>query len=222
MQNGQKGLVKSLAASLVGGSFFAGLSIAVSIAMLAKVMPTLVSPFGLLISGSGDAYWQMLIWISFAIAAIGLAIVPFVLVKKVTDGEMVKHEFAKGAKILWVIVALNMFLAVATIFISLFSMGIEGMSEKAAGALQKQYWLGTFVPVLVAALVNGVGAFFLGAIASGKMKLMNTFKVASICVAGVAVALMVVASLVTLHPKQSSGSGSSDYNLDMILRGMGY
>ena len=218
----QKGIVRGLAASLVGGSFFAGLSIATSIALLAKVTPTLVSPFGLLLSGAADPYWQLLVWISFAIAAILLAIVPFALVKKVTDGEMVKSEFAKGAKILWVVVALNVFLAVATIFISLFSMGIEGMSEKTAEALQKRYWLGTFVPVLVAALVNGAGAFFLGSIAKGKMALMNIFKIASICIAGVAVVLMIVASLVTLHPKKGSGSSSSSYDLEMILRGMGY
>lgn len=217
----QKGLVKGLVASLVGGSFFAGLSIATSIAMLAKVTPTLVSPFGLLFSGAADAYWQLLVWVSFAIAAILLAIVPFVLVKKVTDGEAVKTEFAKGAKVLWVVVALNAFLAIATIFVSLFSMGIEGMGEKTAEALQKRYWLGTFVPVLVAALVNGIGAFFLNAIAKGKMTLMNTFKIVNICVAGVAVVLMVVASLVTLHPKQSSSSNNS-YDLDTILRGMGY
>jgi hypothetical protein len=217
----QKSLVRGLAASLVGGSFFAGLSIATSIAMLAKVTPTLVSPFGLLFSGAGDAYWQLLTWVSFAIAAILLAVVPFLLVKKVTDGEAVKSEFARGAKVLWVIVALNLFLAVATIFVALFSLGIEGMGEKTAEALQKRYWLGTFVPVLVAALVNGAGAFFLGMIAKGKMAMMNTFKIANICIAGVAVALMVVASLVTLHPKQNSSSSDS-YDLDTILRGMGY
>ncbi|MDR0979880.1 MAG: hypothetical protein LBM12_01855 [Candidatus Nomurabacteria bacterium] len=218
-QNGQKSIVKGLVASLAGGSFFAGLSIATSIGLLAKVTPTLVSPFGIIFDGAGQN-WQLLTWVSFAIAAILLAVVPFILAKKVTDGEVVKAEFAKGAKVLWAVVALNGFLAIATILMSLFSLGIEGMSEKAASAMQKQYWLGTFVPVLVAALVNGVGAFFLGAIAKGKMALMNTFKIASIVIAGVAVVLMVVASLVTLHPKK--GSDSNDvYNANSILKDLG-
>ena len=216
----QKGLVRGLAVALVGGSFFAGLSIAASIALLAKVDPTLVSPFGWIFSGAPD----LLIWISFAVAAMGLAIVPLVVVKKITDGEAVKKDFAVAAKVLWGVVALNAFLAIATIFISLFSLGIEGMSEKTASALQKQYWLGTFVPVLVAALVNGVGAFFLGSIAKGKMTLMNTFKIAQISVAGVAVVLMVVSSLLALHPRSnnSGSSNNSSYDLDMLLRGMGF
>jgi hypothetical protein len=213
----QKGLVRGLAASMVGGSFFAGLSIATSIALLAKVDPTLVSPFGLIFSGAPD----LLVWISFAIAAVLLAIVPLMVVKKVTDGEAVKKDFAIATKVLWGVVALNMFLAIATIFISLFSLGIEGMSEKTAEAMQKRYWLGTFVPVLVAALVNATAAYFLGAIAKGKMTLMNTYKAVNIGIAAVAVVLMVVASLIALHPKKNSGS-SSDYDWNTILQGMGY
>jgi len=214
----QKGLVRGLAASLMGACFFAGLSIATSVAMLARVEPTLVSPHGLLIRGAPD----MLVWITFALIAMALALVSLVLVKKVTDAEAVKRDFGVVAKILWVLVFLNGFLAIATIFLALFSLGIEGMGERAATALQRRYWLGTFVPVLLAAAVNAVGAYFLRTIAGGKMLMMNIFKKVNLSVAIAATVLMVIASLYALHGRESSSSGSTNQNWEWILRGRGF
>jgi hypothetical protein len=164
----------------------------------------------------------MLVWIMFAIMALTLALVSLVLVKKVTDGEAVKKELGAASKILWVIVFLNGFLAVATIFLAIFSLGIEGMGERAATALQRRYWLGTFVPVLLAAAANAVGAYFLGVIAGGKVSMMNIFKKINLIVAIVAVVLMVVASLFALHSREGSSSGNTNQNWEWVLRGRGF
>ncbi|MCL2001889.1 hypothetical protein FWG76_00590 [Candidatus Saccharibacteria bacterium] len=219
---GQKGLVKGLALSLMAGSIFAGLSIATSVAMFARVTPTLVSPFGLLFSGIPP----LLMWISFGLAAILLAIVPFIVVKKITDGDAVKESFSTASRVLWAVAALNAFLAFATLFISLFSAGIEGISESAAEAMQKQYWLGTFVPVFMAAGVNAASAFFVGNIAKGKMALMNTFKIVNIGIAGLAIVMMLVANMV-VRPTDKSSRESRAYwysittNMDLssLIRG---
>ncbi|MCL2371247.1 hypothetical protein FWC63_00685 [Candidatus Saccharibacteria bacterium] len=213
----QKGLVRCLTAALVGACFFAGLSVATSIAMFARVEPTLVSPFGLIVRGAPD----MLVWISFAIASLTLAIISLILVQKATDSEAVKKNFSIASKVLWGVVLINCFLAVATIFIAIFSLGIEGMGERMASALQRRYWLGTFVPTLMAAGINGVAAYFLGVIAGGKMTMMNTFKKINLGIAIGAIVLMVASSLFALHSTPSNTTSTSQ-NWDWILRGRGF
>jgi hypothetical protein len=185
--------------------------------MFARVEPALVSPFGLVFRGAPD----MLVWISFAIAALTLAIISLLLMKKVTDGEAVKRDFAVATKALWVVVLLNCFLAVAAIFIAVFSLGIEGMSERVSTALQRRYWLGVFVPTLVAAAINGVGTYFLGQIAGGKMTAMNIFKKIGLGVAILAMVLMIASSLFVLRADDNS-SGTSSQGWEWILRGGGF
>jgi hypothetical protein len=207
-KNSQSAIVGALAGSVVLSTVLAGLGVAAGVGALAKVTPVMPEPLVWLFGGNAVVY---------GLAALLLALVPLFLAKKVTDPEKVKRMFGLSGNVLIVIAIWETLVGLGAILLSLFSINaFDGME-----GLQKPIWLGAFIPPMIMAACAGVTGWLMRQIADGRTNLINALKAAVLVMAGAALVVVSIATVMALHPKKGGSTTtrpSVDYSdiLDLL------
>jgi len=130
------------------------------------------------------------------LSAVVFGLIAMFTIKKITDRDMSRKAWGIVAAILFVQIVLMSVVLVGVIFFALFAAG-------AGGAVQKELWLNTFLPVLgITAVLVGL-LFVVKKIYEGMNKLVPIIIYIIFGVAGIALILSIIAAFIGFYGHNS-------------------
>jgi hypothetical protein len=148
-----------------------------------------------------------------AVLAAVFGVVGMMTLGKITDAKALAKSWQCVAKVFFVLAAIYVVTMVSLAIYSLLGAGAKGLDQ---GAL----WLSSFLPNLITAVAAGVMGCIARQIANGKTAMLRMLSFAAVGIAGVALILVIIQTLVGFYgSKTSSGYGKDygDYDYSNLL-----
>ena len=196
MKMSSSALAKLNAWAIAGATFFGFCAIFVAIAGFTKGKWIFSFPiFTALLGVNATSFISTALLV--ALFAVAFSIFAIVTINKVTDAETTKNTWACIAK---TFLAFAIVYAIDMIGIIIYSLMSIGRKRYDQGPL----WLSSFLPTVIL-FGASVGMHFIAkAIAHGKTSLLRVMSIVSVCIAGVALILVFIQSMVSFYGKSST------------------
>jgi MFS family permease len=139
-----------------------------------------------------------------ALLSLVFSILGILTLKKITDKKDLVKPWHCVAKIFLTLAVIYGVSLVAFALYSLLGVGKKSVVN------HKSLWLNGFLPNLIAGIAAGIICWFAKQIAAGKIALLRTFSMITVMVASLSFILVIISTLVTFYPSNSSNGSQYD------------
>jgi len=187
------------AISFGGAAIFGGIGIFAAISNFTKGS-WYIYGYGIetLISGIATSFF-------LAVLAVLFGLLAKYTIKKITNADLLKKAYETLAVITLILSVLFVAVALSIAIYALIGVGSKSIS-------QKELWLNSFLPALIAAVVTGIVACISKKVARGYIAILPLATNIVLGVASVSLILMIVSTAVNIYGKSSSKKASDLYD----------